>query len=93
MKPVFVDTAALIALGNRRDVFHVPATKVKEELRRSGRNYVTTGAIILEFGNAFSQVSLRATAVQLIDAIRQSKKWNYIDIDHGIMNRGLVLYR
>lgn len=93
MKPVFVDTAALIALGNRRDAYHVQATKVNEELRHSGRNYVTTSAIILEFGNAFSQLDLRATAIRIIDAIRQSQKWNYIDVDRRIMNSGLALYR
>jgi predicted nucleic acid-binding protein len=31
LKPVFVDTSALIAMGNRRDFFHVAAIKAKEK--------------------------------------------------------------
>ncbi len=93
MKPVFVDTAALIAIGNRRDAFHKQALKIKEELRRSQRNYITTGAIFLEFGNAFSQITLKPTAIQIMEAIRQSRKWHYIDIDKNMMQKGYELYR
>ena len=58
MKPVFIDTSALIAIGNRRDVFHSQALKIKNELKQSRRNFVTTNAVLLEFGNAFSAVNL-----------------------------------
>ncbi|MCI5148424.1 MAG: PIN domain-containing protein, partial [Candidatus Electrothrix sp. MAN1_4] len=57
MKPVFVDTSAFIAIGNKRDAFHAQAVTLRDELRRSQRNFVITDAILLEFGNAFSAVN------------------------------------
>ncbi len=68
MKPVFVDTAALIAMSNRQDAFHSQAMTVRNSLRTSHRNYVTTNAILLEFGNAFSQIRLKPVAIKLIEA-------------------------
>ena len=92
MKPVFVDTAALIAIGNRRDAFHQRALNINEELDRSRKKYVTIGAIFLEFGNAFSQITLKPTAIQIMEAIRRSEKWHYIDIDEDLMQKGYELY-
>jgi predicted nucleic acid-binding protein len=92
MKPVFVDTAALIAIGNRRDTFHQRALIINNELRGSGRKYITTGAIFLEFGNAFSQTLLRPTAIQIMEAIRHSEKWQYIEIDEELIQKGFELY-
>lgn len=45
LKPVFVDTSAFIAMGNRRDFFHVAAIKAKEKLKQENRNLITTEAI------------------------------------------------
>ena len=92
MKPVFVDTAALIAIGNRRDAYHQRALDINEELNRSRRKYVTTGAVFLEFGNAFSQITLKPTAIQIMEAIRHSEKWRYIEIDEELMQKGYDLY-
>ena len=54
MKPVFVDTSALIALGNSRDKYHNQSKKVFKELVISKREFFTTNAVILELTNAFS---------------------------------------
>jgi len=35
MMPVFADTAALIALGDRGDSFHYQAIAVRDELRKN----------------------------------------------------------
>jgi len=72
MKPVFVDTSALIAIGNRKDSFHQQAIDIRNELRSSRKSFVTTNAVLFEFGNAFSKVYLRTVAVKIIDAIRTS---------------------
>ena len=93
MKPVFIDTSALIAIGNRRDVFHSQALKIKNELKQSRRNFVTTNAVLLEFGNAFSAVTLRPVAVKMIEAIRYSKKWECISTDDTLMERGFQKFR
>jgi len=93
MKPIFVDTSALIALGNKRDAFHLPAIRIREELKQTNRYLVTTSAILLEFGNSFSSVALKPVAIKFIEAIRQSKKWNCIDIDEVILKKGFELYK
>ncbi len=74
MKPIFVDTSALIALGNKRDTFHSSAVKIRDDLKKEKVNFVTTNAVLLEFGNAFSRISLKSTAISLIEAIKISKK-------------------
>ena len=93
MKLVFVDTSALIAIGNKRDIFHCQALGVKDDLKRSKREFITTSAILLEFGNAFSPVSLKSSAIKLIEAVRKSKKWKSIFIDEKLLDRGFELYR
>ena len=34
MKPIFVDTSALIALGNKRDSFHQQAIKINNDSKK-----------------------------------------------------------
>jgi len=93
MKPVFVDTAALIAIGDKRDQFHYQATRVKNELKKSQRNFVTTNAVILELASYFSQSYWRSIAVELIETINQSKKWKCITVDDTLMERGFTRYK
>lgn len=93
MKPVFVDTSALIAIGNKRDAFHRQALEIKEYLRRSERDFVITGAILLEFGNAFSPVALKPSAIKIIESVRQSEKWKKVSIDEKITDRAFELYK
>ncbi len=76
MKTVFVDTSALIAIGNRRDFFHPQAISVRNYLKETKSCFVITNAVLLEFGNAFSSLSLKPAAVKLIEAVRQSAKWS-----------------
>jgi predicted nucleic acid-binding protein len=93
MKPVFADTSSLIAVGNTRDSFHTQAVRIKNELKQSRRDFVTTDAVLLEFGNAFSAVGLRAAAAKMIEAVRNSKKWRCVSIDGTLMERGLWKFR
>jgi predicted nucleic acid-binding protein len=93
MKQVFVDTSALIAIGNRRDAFHAQALTIRDELRLSQRYFVTTDAILLEFGNAFSAVNLKPTAVKMIEAVRGSEKWQRISLDDALMERGFQQFK
>ena len=93
MKTIFVDTSALIAVGNMRDSFHSQAVRVKNELKQFGRNFITTNAILLEFGNAFSQINLRPTAVKMIEAVRCSSKWKCVSIDETLLERGFQKFK
>ncbi len=93
MKNVFVDTAALIAIGNKRDFFHRKAVDVKRELMGTQCRFITTNAVLLEFGNAFSSISLKNVAIKLIEAVRQSEKWDCINIDDVLMEKGIELFK
>lgn len=93
MKAVFVDTAALIALGNRRDDFHLQAQTVRRELIKTGHGFVTTRLVIVELCNAFSHTGLRSTAVQVVESIEQSARWAVLDVDRELMAAGFALYR
>lgn len=90
---VFVDTSALIAIGNKRDAFHAQAREVNDQLIQSNSFFVTSSAILLEFGNAFSTVNLKPFSIRLIDAIMQSKKWKSVVVDENIMNDSFDLYK
>lgn len=93
MTPVFADTAALIALGDRGDNFHHQAIAVRDELRKYRRNFVTTDAVILELASYFSQSDNRRIAIALIEAINQSKKWKNIPTERLLIKRGFERYK
>lgn len=93
MKTVFVDTSALIAIGNKRDAFHSQALKVREKLKQTKANFIITNGILLEFGNAFSPVNLKPTAIKLIEAITNSRKWHCVNIDDHLIQKGFELYK
>ena len=93
MKTIFVDTSALIAIGNKRDAFHFQAVRMRENLKQIKANFATTSGILLEFGNAFSPINLKPTAIRLIEAIIHSKKWNCVNIDNYLMQKGFELFK
>ena len=88
---VLVDTSALIALGNKADNHHIQAKVIKRQLQQNNYNFVTSNAILLEFGNAFSPSHLRPIAVQTIKAIQESKQWTCVFIDL-LIKEGLDLF-
>jgi predicted nucleic acid-binding protein len=67
--------------------------KIRDDLKKSGGNFVTTNAVLLEFGNAFSAVSLRPVAVRMIEAVRASKKWDCVSTDDTLVERGFQKFR
>lgn len=93
MNTVFVDTAALIALGDKGDLFHSQAMQVRNDLRRSQINFITTNAVILELASYFSQSHRKALAIELIETLYSSKKWKCITVDEDLMNKGFDRYK
>ena len=49
---VFLDTAALLALANRRDNLHKQAKSVRNRITKEGRSVLTTEWGLTEFLNA-----------------------------------------
>ncbi|MEN9519855.1 MAG: hypothetical protein RLZZ381_2443 [Cyanobacteriota bacterium] len=93
MTPIFVDTSALIALGNKKDLFHQQAIEIRNQLKSQNRNFITTNAILLEFGNAFSRIHLKPVAISVIKAIKMSPKWESILINELFFERAFTLYQ
>ena len=92
MNSVFVDTSALIALGNKHDDLHEKAKKIRKAFIQSHQSFITTNAILLELCNTFSVLDLRNSAIQLVTAIRQSPNWYCVAID-PLMEAGIALFK
>jgi len=92
MKPIFVDTSTLIALGNKNDALHHQATMVIQQLTVDKRHFITTNAVLLELANTFSQVRYKPLAIRLIEVINHSAQWECLIVDKELMRRGLELF-
>jgi predicted nucleic acid-binding protein len=93
MRTIFVDTAALIALGNRQDQWHVQAVAMSRQLTLAGSRFVTTDAVLLEVGNTFSRAAYKPVALRLIQTARESPRWRCIASESELVDRGLALFR
>ena len=93
MNSVFVDTSALIALGNIRDQFHAKTKKVFKELVITKSHFLTTNAVILELTNAFSDVKYKPIAIRLLNLIEKSNNWTVITIDEEMMKKGINRFK
>lgn len=72
--PVFLDTAALLALANKRDALHQQAKTARSRLAREGRFILTTEWVLTEFLNALQRPPARTLAIQMIEQLCQSKR-------------------
>jgi predicted nucleic acid-binding protein len=93
MKPIFVDTSALIALGNARDQFHHQATRLFKAYMLANRRFVTTNAVIFELTNAFSAAQYKSLAIRLFDLIYGSKAWTVVIVDQPLMEKGMEKFK
>ena len=90
---VFVDTAAWIALFNRRDDLHDRAIEVQKNLRRQKASLVTTEFVFLEVADAFCNLSRRTNAIQFIDALLQLPQLEIVQLSHNLLIKGWQLYK
>lgn len=72
-EPVFLDTSYAIALSSPSDQHHERAVALAEELEEAGAMLVTTGAVLLEIGNALSRKKYREAAVELLTSLREDE--------------------
>lgn len=91
MTPVFVDTSALIAVGNKDDAYHHDAVRVQKNLLKSKRPMVTTNGVLMELFNTFSQARQKPIAIRLFNLISRSNQWECIPTD-GLMINGIELF-
>jgi hypothetical protein len=91
MKPILVDTSALIALGNQSDDLHEKARQIQKQLVTMPVQFVTANLVMAEYCNAFSAIKLRPIAITTLESILVSKRWQYIHIDENLMEQFYVL--
>lgn len=95
MNKVFVDTVALIAIGDADDSLHEKAMQMRQLLIHQQYHFVTTEAVLLELCNAFSSPykNLRQTAIDTIQDIRKSSRWTVIHVDRTLWNQGFDRFK
>lgn len=89
---VFLDAAYAIALASVTDRFHLQARALAGELKRNRTRLVTTGAVLLEIGNALSKVPHRRAAVQLLSSLRTDPSVEIIPLSEQLFEQAFKLY-
>jgi hypothetical protein len=91
-KPVFVDTAAWLALINKSDALHEKAKRIRNKLVKERRQFLLTDYIVVEIANALSRVPFRQTAVQMISLIQSSANTMVVRVDKEVFGEAWRLY-
>jgi uncharacterized protein len=86
---IFLDTSFIIALINERDQYHAQAEALSFSFANSA--LLTTGAVLLEIGNALSK-EFRAEAASVIKLLSQSARVEVAEIDSKLIEKGLAVY-
>ena len=87
----FLDTSYLVALTHKRDQYHAQAVHVSKSLEKPLR-LVTTEAVLMEFGNILSQVTVREKAFHYLQLLRNDINTEIISIDSGLFEKGLAYF-
>ena len=89
---VFLDTAYAIALAAVSDQLHDQAIFLAREMESAGTRLVTTQAVLLEIGNAFSKKRYRPAAVHLLSALHVDPKVKVIPLTPDLYQRAFTLF-
>jgi predicted nucleic acid-binding protein len=87
--PIFVDTGCVLALANKRDKYHELALTAFEIVSPP---YLTTEAVLVEVGNAFSRVKWRTMGVDALSYVRHSTHFEIVSVDSELLGRAIALY-
>ncbi len=88
---LFLDTAFVQALINRRDQHHAQSMILLPRVRSAAEVWITE-AVLLEIGNALSEVD-RLAAVQFIERCYHSPNMHVISVDTLLLMRALRLFK
>ena len=87
--PVYVDTAALVALVHKRDALHAAALAVYQQLLQENVRFLTTHAVLLEVGNTFGKASHKPLAAAVFGLVSRSASWQVLPVDSGWYAKGV----
>lgn len=87
--PIFIDTSYVLALVNTRDDYHLAASQAAQLVQPP---FLTTEAILVEVGNALSQVRWRELCIETINDLRDDPSVEVVAVDTGLFERALGLF-
>ena len=88
----FLDTGYLIALFSEKDTFHTQALAVQIRAQRERVRLVTTDAVVLEVGAAFSRVAMRSVGASIIQTLIFDERIEIVPITESLRSRALALF-
>ena len=89
---VFLDTSYLLALVNAHDANHTRALQSAGSLATSRQKSVTTEAVVFELCNGLSRKFWRASAVQIVRALRENSDVIIVPTSPTLLNRSFELF-
>jgi predicted nucleic acid-binding protein len=93
MKAVFVDTSAFVALANKKDKNHASARRCLRFLARNRRPLITSTDIADEVVTLVRMRVGHRIAVEVGDAIFESRWCRLLEIDSALRERAWTLFR
>lgn len=88
---IFLDTAFILALLNRRDSYHSKAKILMNRVRQASEIWLTE-AVLTEFGNALSSVD-RKGAADFITGCYATSNFKVVSVTTTLMKKSVELYR
>ena len=93
MKPVFVDTSGFVALASKRDKNHGSARRFFRSIARSRRPLITSTDVADEVVTLVRMRVGHGTAVEVGDAIFESRWCRLLEIDGALRERAWTLFK
>jgi uncharacterized protein len=87
---IFIDTAYILALSNRRDQYHEQASKLVSQYK--GYRMVVTDAVLLEVGNTLAR-GHRQSAVAAIEELISSDDVEVVRLTPDLFQRAFTIYK
>jgi len=90
--PWFIDTAFVIALAPPRDAHHEVALHLSARASVERIDLVTSDAILLEIGVAFSRLAFRASGIEIIAALRSDPTVEIVSLNSVLFADAVALF-
>ena len=91
-EPLFVDTAYIYALFNKRDQWHEKAVEWQQKLAGENRRLLTTQFVLTEIADGLSALKTRRNAAVILHALEQSELVEIVPAAPELFRQGLNLY-
>ena len=88
----FIDTAFVIALASPRDAHHKVAVNLSKRASAEHIDLVTSDAILLEIGAAFSRLAFRPSGTEIIAALRSDPNVEIVPLKNALLADAVALF-